>query len=66
MVTGLGFGRGETTAGMSNFRSLANIGSPLMYAAVYNWGAGRNLAKVCLQWCSELNLQSLLVPATLP
>ena len=31
-----GFGRGETAAGLSNWRSLPNIGAPLLYAAVYN------------------------------
>jgi hypothetical protein len=32
-----GFGRGEFAAGMANFRSLANIMSPLLFAWVYNW-----------------------------
>ena len=32
-------------AGLSNFRSLANIASPLLYAAVYNWGKGKRGVK---------------------
>ena len=36
MYNGLqGFGKGEISAGMSNWRSLPNIGAPLLYAAVY-------------------------------
>ena len=58
-ATRLGFGKGETTAGMSNFRSLANIGSPILYAAVYNWGAGSNFPKV-------LFLARMLVGAIVP
>ena len=38
MLTGLGFGRGEIAAGLSNFRSIANILAPLLFAAAYNWG----------------------------
>ena len=34
----LGFGRGEIAAGLSNFRSIANILAPLLFAAAYNWG----------------------------
>ena len=34
----LGFGRGEVAAGMSNFRSVANILAPLLFAVAYNWG----------------------------
>ena len=34
----LGFGRGEIAAGMSNFRSVANILAPLLFAAAFNWG----------------------------
>ena len=38
LLTGLGFGRGEIAAGLSNFRSIANILAPLLFAAAYNWG----------------------------
>jgi DHA1 family multidrug resistance protein-like MFS transporter len=34
----LGFGRGEIAAGMSNFRSIANILAPLLFAGAFNWG----------------------------
>jgi hypothetical protein len=58
-ATRLGFGRGETTAGLSNFRSLSNIGSPILYAAVYNWGAANGFPKV-------LFLTRMLVGAIIP
>eukprot|EP01043_Picozoa_sp_COSAG02_P010936 COSAG02_NODE_396_length_23126_cov_282.150258_9_plen_186_part_00 len=58
-ATRLGFGRGETTAGLSNFRSLSNIGSPILYAAVYNWGAANGFPKA-------LFLARMLVGAIVP
>jgi hypothetical protein len=38
----LGFERGEVAAGMSNFRSVANIRAPLLFAVAYNWGVSRH------------------------
>ena len=58
-ATRLGFGRGETTAGLSNFRSLSNISSPILYAAVYNWGAAHGFPKA-------LFLARMLVGAIIP
>ena len=36
-ATRLGFGRGEIAASLSNWRSLANIAAPLLFASAYNW-----------------------------
>lgn len=55
-----GFGRGEFAAGMANFRSLANIVSPLLFAAVYNFGSSLPRRLPALLFMSRMLVGAIL------
>jgi MFS family permease len=55
----LGFGRGEIAAGLSNWRSIANILSPILFAEAYNLGVARGFP-------AAMFLSRMIVGAVLP